>query len=758
MQSSASISRTPSPPAAPARPGLPRPARSFLNRLVRLQLVTTNAADGFLEQTADHHPEYRDGEALGEALVHGGLLTEYQLRRVLAGQTHGLLLGNYRVVDRLGAGAMGVVFLGEHTLMKRLAAIKVFPVDEDSPAMLLERFYAEMRIQADLHHPNLVTAYDGGQLAPPSPGMALLLYLVMELVPGGDLEQYVVEHGPVPLAQACEWIRQAACGLQEAHDHHLIHRDVKPSNLLLTEQRSVKVGDFGLARQFSSRLTDPKALLGTLEYMAPEQSHDASTVEAQADIYGLGASLFWLLTGEPPFPPTRGLAEAVRQLQHTRPRRVRELRPEVPVALDDLIARMLDPDPASRPALPLTVMNALLPYAVTRHSSSEFLLDLPSGTGAIARTVFGASPAPRPRVLVVDDEPGFRHVARAILGRLGMECMEAEDAEAGWKQALAVPFDLVLLDLNLPGMSGYQLCQKLRARAQPTWQKIIVVSGMGDQNQLSEALAKGADDYIPKPFELRQLDAKVRHALRLKEAQDRADLLTQELLRTNQQLESSLAARTQDVRLAQDALLFAMAKMAESRDGETPGHLQRLQRYVRCLAQQAAVAENWAGVVDHAFLEQLERCTPLHDIGKIGLPDHVLLKPGPLDPEERELMKTHTLIGDRILEALGREHGQSLGFLGTATAIVRHHHERYDGQGYPDGLAGDDIPAAARLVAVADVYDALRRRRYHKPALGHEQAVHILLCESAGQFDPALLRAFEACAAEFERIYRAVPM
>jgi putative two-component system response regulator len=159
-------------------------------------------------------------------------------------------------------------------------------------------------------------------------------------------------------------------------------------------------------------------------------------------------------------------------------------------------------------------------------------------------------------------------------------------------------------------------------------------------------------------------------------------------------------------------------------------------------------------VVNSAFLEQLERCVPLHDIGKIGLPEHVLLKPGRLTEAERTLMETHTIIGDGILEALGQEHGASLAFLRMASAIVRHHHERYDGAGYPDHLGGDSIPAAARLTAVADVYDALRRRRFHKPALDHAAATRILLERSAGQFDPAVLRAFEARQQQFERFYR----
>src|SRR5262249_22807582 len=139
---------------------------------------------------------------------------------------------------------------------------------------------------------------------------------------------------------------------------------------------------------------------------------------------------------------------------------------------------------------------------------------------------------------------------------------------------------------------------------------------------------------------------------------------------------------------------------------------------------------------------------------KIGLPDSVLLKPGRLTDEERALMETHPVIGDRMLEALAEEHGESLGFLGTASAIVRQHHERYDGGGYPDGLRGEGIPAAARLVALADVYDALRRRRFHKAALGHAEAVDIILQKSPGQFDPAVLRAFSQVHPDFERIYR----
>jgi response regulator RpfG family c-di-GMP phosphodiesterase len=171
------------------------------------------------------------------------------------------------------------------------------------------------------------------------------------------------------------------------------------------------------------------------------------------------------------------------------------------------------------------------------------------------------------------------------------------------------------------------------------------------------------------------------------------------------------------------------------------------------LAEPLSKDPTWAGIVTQPFLEALDRCVPLHDIGKIGLPDAVLSKPGLLDETERALVQNHTLIGVTILEALAQEYGESLGFLSLAIQVVRHHHERYDGAGYPDGLQGDSIPPAARIVALADVYDALRRRRFHKPPFTHEQAVKYILNESESQFDPRLQAAFNDCHDRFQKIY-----
>ena len=746
---------------------LPAAAQSFLDRLVDLKLVVPTSVNGFLKQNADRAREYVGPSILGSALVQAGLLTQYQIDRVLAGTTHGLVLGSYCVLDRLGAGAMGTVFLAEHMLLKRRVAVKVLPVDEDCPPDILDRFYSEMRVLADLHHPNIVMAFDAGCIDG-GRGFPDLVYLVMELVSGGDLEQYVIMNGPVDIARGCEWIRQAACGLQEAHDHHLIHRDMKPSNLLLSGTKQVKVVDFGLARQFRSRLTDPRALLGTLDYMAPEQSIDPSGVDGRSDIYGLGATLFWLLTGQCPYPQAKSVGEALRMIQRDQPYRLRDWRPDAPEELDDLVARMLDRDPARRPALPITVMNALLPFAsreLARQAQATQISTASSSdqvSGTPAPSAAGSAPASATlaadkRVLLVDDEEPLRRLERHILEPIGCVCDDAVDAGQAFEALASKGYDLVILDLNLPDMDGYEVCRRLRERPRHPNLKIVIVSGRGDHSQLAESLPLGADDYVPKPFGPRQLQARVLHALQLKSAQDQAEFISRQLALTNQQLEKSLAARSSDVRRAQDALLFGMAKMAESRDGETAGHLRRLQCYTRCLAEQMEGEPTWAGVVNSSFLAHLERCVPLHDIGKIALPDHVLLKPGKLTDSERALMETHTILGDRILESLAQEHGESLSFLGTASAIVRHHHERFDGSGYPDRLAHEAIPAAARLVSLGDVYDALRRHRNHKQAMPHAEAARILMEQSSGQFDPAVVRAFKRCETQFERIYRDIP-
>ncbi len=748
-------------------PTLPPLGRSFLESVLQAKLLDPASLREFFQQFGSSVEQLTTHELMGEALRAAGLLTDFQLGRILNGQTHGLILGNYRVLDRIGGGTVGVVFLGEHRMLRRRVAIKVLPVDETVPAEVLERFHAEMRLMGQLNHPNIVMAYDAGIL-PASSGGAALHYLVMELVPGGDLENFVYRNNaPLPIAQACEIIRQAAAGLQVAHDHHLIHRDLKPSNILLTEQLQVKLVDFGLARQLTSTLTQPKMLLGSLEFMAPEQSLDPTSVGVPADIYGLGATLFWILTGQTPFEPTQHLSQMVRQLQTGQPRRMRDFRPEIPEELDEFVDRMLDRDPDRRPALAITVMNALAKFAAPAAKPTEIqamavqntdlALPEPLRLTELGDPAYMGEPSTW-RIIVADTDPDIREFAREALTVMGCTCRETIDT-AGLHQLLQEePADLLILEHDLPGSDKfYKLTRKLRERPPTPNVKIVVLSHQTDSRDLAEALANGADDLLPRPVDPLHLAARVQHLLRLKDAQDRSMKLAEHLITVNRQLEESLQARASDVRKAQDALLFAMAKMAESRQGETSGHLRRLQKYSLFIAEQLKAYPGWSEVIDRTFLDNLERCVPLHDIGKIGLPSELLSKPGPFTPAERKLMETHTTIGVDILEAIGREYGDAFSFLGMARAIVKHHHEHFDGSGYPDKLVGEAIPEAARIVALADVYDALRRKLAYKPAMDHTSAATTIIREMKAQFDPMVLKVFATHHVQFDKIYQSIP-
>jgi response regulator RpfG family c-di-GMP phosphodiesterase/serine/threonine protein kinase len=757
LKDDSSLSSAPAEVGLDKRSLLPRPGRECLEQLVQHQLIEPSRISSFLSQHGDSLNKLGNPAVLCDALIQAGLLTEYQLSRVQAGTMHGLVLGAYRVLDRLGGGAVGVVFLGEHIILRRRVAIKVVPVDDGFPPSVLERFYTEMRALAELQHPHVVQAYDAGHLPAPAPTFPALHYLVMEWVPGGDLEQYVYNHGPLPIAWGCEWARQTASGLQAAHDRHLIHRDLKPSNLLLAADEQVKLVDFGLARRFIGNKTDPRALLGTVEFMAPEQSIDPAGVSSLADVYSLGATLLWLLTGQTPYPVEESIAKALYALQHEKPRRLRQFLPDAPQELDDLIDSMLAGDPRLRPQTPLAVMPILARFATP--SAPYWELDPVTEASELAAPAAelppAAPPEPVTRVLIAGGSAKLRQQIRETLHALGSRCGEATSGAEALAALRREPYDLVLLDTLITRPTADDICRELRG-APPRPHLKLLLHGAGAPHAFAEAMLKGADDYLSHPLDMPHIAAKVQHALRLKSAQDRADRFAQHLLRINRQVHHSLRARTIDVRQAQDAMLFAMAKLAESRDGETTGHLRRLQQYSTCLARHLSNDPAWYSVVDDAFLEQLERCVPLHDIGKLALPDGVLLKPGPLTAEERRVMETHTLIGSDILEAIGRAYGDSLVFLAQARAIVRHHHERYDGTGYPDRLYGDAIPPAARIIALADVYDALRRKRSYKPAFSHARAVQCILRESVGAFDPSVLNAFAECQDRFQRVFLSV--
>jgi putative two-component system response regulator len=302
-------------------------------------------------------------------------------------------------------------------------------------------------------------------------------------------------------------------------------------------------------------------------------------------------------------------------------------------------------------------------------------------------------------------------------------------------------------------MTGPELLQNLRRYPPYPHLRVILFSGRASSDEMAMMLSAGADDYLTKPVSVVQLQSRVKAALRLKEAQDRSALLNADLLSANAELEGNLADRESDVAHARHALLLALAELIDCRDRDTASHLRRLQQYSRCLAEEASRLPGLAGAIDQNFVEMLICCAPLRDIGKAAVPDRILLKPGKLDVDERLIMQSHTVVGAATLEKAAKRKGSSAAFFRMAIDVARHHHERYDGTGYPDRLAAEAIPLAARIVAFGDVYDALRSRRPYKPTLTHAAATQLMIQGSPGQFDPLLLQAFQRCAPEFERIF-----
>lgn len=740
----------------PARPDPPR----LLRFLLEEEVILTEAYEALsVGERQSLESEVNDSQLLDQLVV-VRLLTAYQAARVKAGRLHGLFLGNYRVLERIGTGGMGVVYHGEHRQLRTPVAIKALHPSPDQSARTLARFFQEARAVGKLKHPNIVAAIDAGEEPARGPDNPAIPYFVMELVEGIDLERAAAET-PLPVGYACHLVHQVADALIEAHRHGLVHRDIKPSNVIVTPDGQAKLLDFGLARlPGEERLTRTGAQLGTVGYMAPEQARNAHTADARADVFGLGATLFYAITGQVPFIDLPVYAEG--------PPAARAIRPDIPAGLDAVLSRMMAVDPAHRYPTAEAVMRALLPYLPASASHSDpganvTLTPFPirlrgrpqneqaNPTEITARPTAEAAPS---RVLIVDDQPDIRRLCRVALVADGFVCDEAGAGPDAVTLAAQAPYDLVLLDVDLPGFSGEEVLRRLRQRPPTPHLKVVMFSGAANGDELSRILLGGADDFLTKPFSMVQLRARVKAALRLKDAQDRSDVLNRQLLYLNGELEQAVEARDGELIRARNGLVLALAKLVEHRSAETGSHLLRLQRYCKVLAEEAATLPAFASLVDAAFIRTLEDCVPLHDIGKAALPDYILNKPGPLDPNERLVMQAHTTIGADTLREVARKHPFSTGFLHMAIDIARHHHERWDGNGYPDRLAGADIPLAARILALGDVYDALRSRRVYKPGLSHTTATMTMIESSHGHFDPALLEVFGKCAEQFDRIFR----
>ena len=339
-------------------------------------------------------------------------------------------------------------------------------------------------------------------------------------------------------------------------------------------------------------------------------------------------------------------------------------------------------------------------------------------------------------VLLVDDTEANIDILVEALGD-SCDVRVAMDGEAALEAVREERPDIVLLDVIMPGMDGYAVCKHIKADNAAKHIPIIFLTALAEEQDEAHGLELGAVDYITKPFNPDLVKARVRNQLELKLYRDHLEQVVEE--------------RTREIRLVQEVTIESMAVLAEYRDPETGGHIRRTQNYVRLLAHHLRTHPKFEAFLDDQTIDLLYKSAPLHDIGKVGVPDSILLKPGKLTPEEFEKMKKHTTYGRDAIAAAEKNLGTN-SFLRHAREIAESHQEKWDGSGYPNGRKGEEIPISGRLMAVADVYDALISKRCYKPPFPHSKAVAIIAEGSGSHFDPDMVDAFIEIEQELKEV------
>ncbi|MBD0785543.1 two-component system response regulator [Vibrio sp. Y2-5] len=346
-----------------------------------------------------------------------------------------------------------------------------------------------------------------------------------------------------------------------------------------------------------------------------------------------------------------------------------------------------------------------------------------------------------PTLLVIDDIPENLSLMYKLL-KDDYKVKGANSGDRGLAIAICDQPDLILLDVMMPDMDGFEVCSYLKSNPLTKNIPVIFITAKTENVDERKGLELGAVDYITKPIVPEIVKARVKTHLSLKMA---SDLLKGE----KESLEKEVQKRTQEsikqleeMHVIQDIAFNAMISLAETRDNETGNHIRRTQHYIRLLAERLRLEPNYTNQLDDNVVNLLFKSAPLHDIGKIGIPDHILMKKGKLTVEEFEIMKTHTTIGFEAINKAEEINGKATSFLRIAKEIAHSHHEKWDGTGYPQGLSGEDIPLSARLMAIVDVYDALISKRIYKQAFTHDEAIRMIRSEKGAHFDPIIVDAF----------------
>jgi putative two-component system response regulator len=346
----------------------------------------------------------------------------------------------------------------------------------------------------------------------------------------------------------------------------------------------------------------------------------------------------------------------------------------------------------------------------------------------------------KPTIMIVDDAELNIEILYSVLQedyniRVAMDGMTAIEAIN-----YEIP-DLILLDVIMPEIDGFEVCRRLKAEKKTSRIPIIFLTSLNESESESKGIKMGAVDFISKPFNVDVVKARINNHIKLKRYSDN--------------LEELVLERTRGMKIAQDATIISMAVISECRDNETGRHIKATQEYVRALSEN--LTDKFDILKEKGIIELFVKSAPLHDIGKVGVADNILYKPGKFMPEEFEEMKKHTIYGHNSILEVEKVLGEN-SFLQIAREITLSHHERWDGNGYPEGLIGNEIPLSARIMALADVYDALVTKRVYKEAYTHEKTVELIKSERGTHFDPDVVDAFLEIADQIGEIHRKTAM
>ncbi|MGE5389674.1 MAG: HD domain-containing phosphohydrolase [Deltaproteobacteria bacterium] len=346
-------------------------------------------------------------------------------------------------------------------------------------------------------------------------------------------------------------------------------------------------------------------------------------------------------------------------------------------------------------------------------------------------------------ILIVDDSKtdmmlikNMLYDYNLLMAYDGMEAMDVIDNISN--------IDLMILDLNMPRMNGFEVLQTMQKRPVSKRIPTLILTNFDEVENEIKGLNLGAVDYIRKPLNMQSVRKRVEVHMNLRRA-------LKSIEEYNQELEEKVYARTRELVLTRDITIHALIGLLEVRNLESRNHTVRTQWMMKMLCEHLKNKPHYAQILQEEYIRILVQTAPLHDIGKVGIPDNILLKPGAFDPEEYEIMKKHTTYGVEAL-SVGPQMGQAAGFIRTAIEIVATHHEKWNGSGYPEGLKGEDIPLPGRLMALIDVYDALTNKRVYKEAYSHEKSLDIMRDERGKHFDPHLLDAFIEIESEIRQI------